>query len=244
MRMLPSAIFFVAPLLCACAMQNEASVSAADLDPILVSQAGNPANNNLNYVGLVLNDSERKCGAFLNGLTLTENGVNTGLDMANTVFSALGTAFTPLAIVHAMTAGATITGGWRTAINADIYGKATAGTFSHAIQSTYYTDLNSYVGTLGKMSQLTASMEVAKIRSIHNECSLEAARATIDAALQPSGATQTGAEGSKPSAPAVQPPPAPAPPPFAAVRPPGRAISPAEVTANPETTGVTPGHRP
>jgi len=40
-------------------------------------------------------------------------------------FSALGTAFTPISTVHALTAGASITSGWKTAVDSDIYAKLT-----------------------------------------------------------------------------------------------------------------------
>src|SRR5438445_2098246 len=81
-------------------------------------------------IGAIINDSEEKCANFLNGLVLAENSVNTGFDMATTLFTALATAFTPLATVHALTAAGTISSGWRTAINSNIYAKATIGNYA------------------------------------------------------------------------------------------------------------------
>lgn len=170
--------------------QNNFTVSANELDPALISNDAlqNASNNTKTYVGLIVNNSESKCSKFVNGLVLASNTTNTGLDMMTTVFSALGTAFTPVATIHALTASATISSGWKTAINSDIYAKATIANYAQAIQATYYTDLGSYMTALTTMpdAQVIASLEVAKIRSIHKECSLASAQATISATLTPS----------------------------------------------------------
>src|SRR5665213_2432202 len=177
--------------------QNNFMVSADDLDPSLVGTdaLSNTANNTKTYVGLIVNDSELKCSKFLNGLVLAENTSNVGLDMSTTVLSALATAFTPLATIHALTAGATITSGWKTAIDSDIYAKATIANYAQAIQTTYYTDLATYTTALTNMdpTKVVASLESAKLRSIHKECSLAAAQSSVSAALQsPSPSPQQG----------------------------------------------------
>jgi len=183
---------------------------------------GNPATPKKDYLGLVVNESEFACGKFVNGLVLSETGVDTGLDLLTTVFTALGTAFTPLATVHALTAAGSISSGWKTAIDADIYAKASIANYAQAIQGSYYADVKSYLDNLTKSDEtaLVPSVEVAKIRSIHKECSLASAQATIATTLQPS----------TPSAPAAAPQPAAnaaAPPP-----PPGAVT----------TQAVVPGH--
>lgn len=185
--------------------QSRFGVSAASLDPALVSNAvmANPAsylgsnapttNLTKNYLGLVVKDSEQKCGQFVNGLVLAETTTNTGLDMITTVFSALATAFTPVNTIHALTAGATISSGWKTAINSDIYQKATIGNYAQAIQASYYTDIGNYVSALSIASNdtLIPSIEVSKIEAIHKECSLASAQSTISSTLQASTTTTT-----------------------------------------------------
>lgn len=173
---------------------NSFMVSADPLDPNLTSTAAllDPKNNTKNYIGVIVNDSELKCGKFMNGLVLAENGVNTGLDIGTTIFSALATAFSPLATVHALTAGATISSGSKTALDADIYAKATIGNYDQAIQSTYYKSIADYLNTLTNSTQeITLSIEVDKIRTIHKECSLASAQASISSTLQSSPASQS-----------------------------------------------------
>jgi hypothetical protein len=166
-------------------------------------QVPNPQNTQKNpnkvYLGTVVNESEYFCGKFLNGLVLAENSSNVGLDVLTTVFSALGTAFTPIATIHALTAAVSISSGTKTAIDSDIYARATIGNYAQAIQSSYYADMKTYVDELTTANEddLIPSIEVSKIRTIHKECSLASAQATISATLQssPTGtstiATQT-----------------------------------------------------
>jgi hypothetical protein len=122
---------------------NSYSVSAKEIDPDLIGQGQSLTfkDGTKAYVGTVLYDSQKKCEKFVNGLVLSETTVNSGLDMTTTVLSALATAFTPLSTVHALTAGATVASGWRTAINSNIYAKLTIANYAQAIEASYYTDL-------------------------------------------------------------------------------------------------------
>jgi hypothetical protein len=74
-----------------------------------------------------------------------------------------------------LTAGATITSGSKTALNADIYQKETAPIIVKAIEDTYYKDYTDYVYKLSGETEVVTSLEVAKIRAIHRECALDAA---------------------------------------------------------------------
>jgi hypothetical protein len=144
------------------------------------------ANPHKTYLGGVVNESEYFCGKFLNGLVLAENTTNVGLDIMTTVFTALGTAFTPLATVHALTAAGSISSGTKTAISSDIYARATIANYAQAIQASYYSDMKIYVDALTAANDdsLVPSIEVSKIRTIHKECSLASAQATISSTLQ------------------------------------------------------------
>jgi len=159
--------------------------------PVTPSYAVTPGARK-NYIGLVVNESEHFCAKFVNGLVLAETGTNTALDALTTVFTALGTAFTPIATVHALTAAGSISSGWKTAIDSDIYAKATIANYAQAIQSTYYSDLQTYLDALSGMQEadIVPSIEVAKIRSIHKECSLASAQAAVAASLKPGASSQ------------------------------------------------------
>jgi hypothetical protein len=167
-----------------------ASQQPVNLTPS-VSSNPTPVFGKKDYLGFVASRSQDKCADFLTSLVVASNATHLGLDMIGTVFSALGTAFTPLATVHALTAGATIAGGWRTAIDADIYAKLAVQNLVQAIQSTYYKDMGSYVDALAKQydSDLTVTAELTKIQTIHGECTLASAEGSITASLKPGAQT-------------------------------------------------------
>jgi hypothetical protein len=73
-----------------------------------------------------ITDSYQKCEAYKRRLLYGNRVSNLGFDILTTIFSALGTAFTPVETVHALTAAATISSGTKTAIDADIYQNVTA----------------------------------------------------------------------------------------------------------------------
>jgi hypothetical protein len=170
----------------ACQLGNDAGAAE--------STVTNPASPNKERLGLIINESEHKCGEFLNGLVLAANSSHLGLDGLSTVFGALGTVFTPLSTVHGLTAAGAITSGWRADIDSDIYAKAAVASYAQAIQSTYYADLKTYMDGLASQNDtdIILSMEIAKLRTIHKECGLASAQAAIAATLQP-GAAGIGA---------------------------------------------------
>ena len=112
------------------------------------------ARPNAQLIARLVNESEFYCGAFVNRLVLSSIGVNTNLDLATTVLSALSTAFTPLATVHALTAATTITSGWKTAIDSDLFAQASIANYAQAIDATYYADMNGYVTKLAAVGTI------------------------------------------------------------------------------------------
>lgn len=173
----------------------------ADFQSAASSALGDTLRSKREYLGFVANESERLCGDFVQELIVAANGTNTGLDMTTTVFSALGTAFTPLSTVHAMTAGSTITSGWKTAIDSDVYAKLTIQNLVQAIQGTYYKDMGNYLDhlTTKNESNIIVTSELGRIRVIHSECTLASAEGTITASLSPN----TGTAGNAPTRSAV-----------------------------------------
>ncbi len=137
-------------------------------------------------VGSIAVDSQARCDAFLSRLALAQSSSDTGLDFLSTIL-ALGTAFTPISTVHGLTAAATITGGWKSALDSDMYAKATIANYSQAVQTTYGKDIAGYIDKLSAVdaTRVVVSLEYAKIQSIHAECSLASAQAAIAASLKP-----------------------------------------------------------
>jgi hypothetical protein len=177
--------------------QSIRSIAAQELDlqAAGLPQAGQTVDPGQikDQIGTLVNQSEQKCARFLNGLVLFETSTNTSLDITTTILSALGTAFTPINTVHALTAASSISSGTKTALDADIYAKASIANFSQAIQSTYYSDMGKYVDSLSTADPNTLiwPIQVYKIETIHRECALAPAEASITAALQPTAAQPT-----------------------------------------------------
>lgn len=145
-------------------------------------------------VWAVVADSQKKCTDFVDGLVAAETGTDTGLDMGSTLLSTLGSTLKDSDISHGLSGAAAITGGWKTAIDSDFFAKASVANFAQAIKSTYDKDM----GALGdKLTADNGTIDygsmVAQINSIHAECSLASAQATIAATLK--GTTPANDEG-------------------------------------------------
>lgn len=151
--------------------------------PVTLSAAGSGGFEK-EYLGLVLIDSGTKCQEFVDRLSTAQRGVDTSFDILSTILSALATAFTPLNTVHALTAGATISTGTKSAITSDIYAKATASLIIQQINNTYYTNIDAYrkeiLNTDSK--SIVPALEVSRIQSIHRQCSLDSAIASLSQA--------------------------------------------------------------
>jgi hypothetical protein len=71
------------------------------------------------YALAVLLDSEKKCHTFINGMVIAENTVNTTGDITATILSGLASVFS------------------KSAVNANIYAKASVANFQTALQQSY-----------------------------------------------------------------------------------------------------------
>jgi len=131
------------------------------------------------YLGYVLLDSGRKCQAFADRLSVAQRGVDTSFDILTGILSALATALTPIATIHALTAAATISSGTKTAIDANVYAKATAALILQEINRTYYLHINNYRNEILATQDIVPTIEVSRIEAIHRECSLDFAVASL-----------------------------------------------------------------
>jgi uncharacterized repeat protein (TIGR01451 family) len=167
--------------------QRVLDVSAAPLKVTVVQiqDAGTATGGKREFLGMVVNDSLQSCSEFLNRLTLEQQTINASGDIATTVFSALATVFTPMSTVHGLTGAATIASGSKTSLMNALYAKASISNFSSALQQTYARDIAKYIVGLDDLdeSKIIVSNEVARIRSIHIECTLAQAEATVTSTL-------------------------------------------------------------
>jgi hypothetical protein len=134
-----------------------------------------------NFLARVVVDSESKCLAFLNGVIIAENSVNTTGDVVSTALTAAATVLKPITAVHGLTAGATLATGTKTAVNANIYAKASIANFQTALEKSYFKSISDYLTALPNLkgSGFLVTAEVAKLESIHATCTLAAAESSI-----------------------------------------------------------------
>ena len=171
-------------------------LAAPELMPVPPDDPKNPDHpSSLDKVHALVQDSQTKCARFVNSMFVEQAGTGFGLDIASTASSALATVFSPLAVVHSLTAASTIFGGARTSLSAEYLNSLTISHISQAIQSTYTVAMAKYINDLPKdeTSTINPYVERSTILSIHNACSLAAAEGTIGSTLQPSGIGQTPA---------------------------------------------------
>jgi hypothetical protein len=172
------------------------SVAAAPLDvkpADIAAQSATTATlpDRVAYLSSVVSDSMTKCNTFSDKLVLAEASVDTAGDVMATIASALGTVFVQTATIHAFTAASTMITGSKTAVDSDVFAKATVPALGTALKQTYFTDIANYNDGLANLTQPGASFdvgsEVNKIQAIHAECSLAAAEATVNQTLQQAG---------------------------------------------------------
>jgi hypothetical protein len=121
------------------------------------------------------------------------------------ILSALATAISPLSTVHDLTAAATISTGTKTAIDADIYAKATAALILQ-INNTYYVHIDDYRKELidRDTAAVIPSLEVTSIDAIHRQCSLDYAIASLSQSGAAAAATIGAISGAAAGASAAQ----------------------------------------
>jgi hypothetical protein len=181
------------------------SAQSADTVQITLSPA-TAAGHEKEYLGYVLIDSGQKCQAFADRLSVAQRGVDTSFDILTVILSALATAITPLSTVHGLTAAATISTGTKTAIDADIYAKATAALILQEIKNTYYVHIDDYRKELidRDTAAVIPSLEVSSIDAIHRQCSLDYAIASLSQSGAAAAATIGAISGAAAGASAAQ----------------------------------------
>ncbi|UXU85619.1 hypothetical protein [Burkholderia sp. S-53] len=156
--------------------------------------------SNFQAVNLLVQDSESRCADFVNSLFSQMAGSGFAFDVLGTISSALATVFTPLTVVHSLTAGSTVFGAAKTGISANYLNTLSISHVAQSIQSTYQADIQKYIGYLNGLDQngrqnIDVYAERSVILSYHNECSLAWAEGTISVALQPPQSEQSTGSG-------------------------------------------------
>lgn len=149
------------------------------------------------YLGSLIIDSYRKCNKFVNQLVRYQAGVNTTGDIVTTILSGIATTVSPIGVSHALSAASTIVGGTKTAIDADLWAKATGANFAQAINSTYYVKMAKYADLLPDLdlAKFVVTNEIGRLIAIHNQCAVAPAETTIQTALSPPSAGTQGTSG-------------------------------------------------
>jgi hypothetical protein len=173
-------------------------------EPLSITAASvNDATDKKLFLGSAATDSVRKCTAFLNRLVVTQNSVNTVGDVSALTLSGLATVLKSINTVHALTASSALVTGSKSAINSNIYAEASISTFQMALQRTYYKAMTDYVDDLDKASDtaINIGVELSRIETIHSNCSLSAARSSIEATIGAKGKKESN-EPDQPGTPA------------------------------------------
>jgi hypothetical protein len=126
-----------------------------------------------------INDSYAKCEAYKRRLLYGSRVSNLGFDVLTTIFSALGSVFTPVETVHAFTAATTISSGTKTAIDADIYQNATAPLMVQAIATTYDGPMDTLHEQILRADENATNYDYGSVLRVHNRCSLTEALVSV-----------------------------------------------------------------
>ena len=134
----------------------------------------------ITYVVLEAFSSMSKCKELLDRQGIVSRGIDADLDLVTTVLTALATAFTPVQTIHALTAAALITSGWKTALDSDLYAKKTADIIATQIDASYFGAMVTYVNDFAtraslKNAAIYPQLEFLKIALIHRQCSIDLA---------------------------------------------------------------------
>jgi hypothetical protein len=147
----------------------------------------------------LVQDSQRKCAAFVNSLFAETAGTSLALDVLSTGTSAVAAIVNPLSTAHALSAASTILGATRTSITANYLNTLSLANISQAILGSYNDSLTDYINHLAVIpnpSQINIYLERSKILNIHKKCALAAAQSTISNTLQ-GGSTTDPTQGLK-----------------------------------------------
>src|ERR1700733_5065397 len=145
-------------------------------------------DNSLEKVHDLVQDSQTKCGLFVDSMFANTARNNTLLDVIGTALSAAATAVTPLNAVHILSAGSTLASGTKTSVSTNYLNGVAVSHITQAIQSTYSADIAKYLAYLDTIKDpagVDVYIERSRILSYHNECSLPSADGSIASALQP-----------------------------------------------------------
>jgi hypothetical protein len=168
----------VAVLLSGCSvLPQKYRLAAADL-----SDAPNPRpDDQSKAVHLLVQESQKKCSAFLNSMFAETAGSGVVLNTLGTAASALATVFTATAVTHSLSAASTIFTGTKSSISSEYLNALTISHVTQAIQTNYSADIQKYLVVLNAKppEKIDYYAERDYIQSYHNECSLASAEGTL-----------------------------------------------------------------
>lgn len=122
---------------------TQGATGAAPLEtPTNMTQAINEAGSKKQFLLNEITISYNNCEDYKRLLLLSSRSSNLTFDVLTTIFGALGTVFTPISTVHALTAATSISSGTKASLDADVYQNATAPLMVQAIQQTYNVQMD------------------------------------------------------------------------------------------------------
>jgi len=135
------------------------------------------------FVSAALSDSRTKCQNFISLFTGSQSAENTGFDVTAIILSGLASVFTPANTVRALAAASTAVQGTKAAVDSDLYQQMTMLLLVQQINSTYYSEIDSYSKNFppSNLSAFSASNALQTIQGYHKDCSIPFAAASISA---------------------------------------------------------------
>ena len=156
---------------------DDYAAPAAGAAPLDMKAYTNAPNDRTGVIDAI-NTSELNCVRYKRSLIVVQKSSNGFFDVLTTLLAGLATAFTPIATVHALTAGATISSGAKGAIDTNFYQGETVSFVIAAIQKTYDVQMVKLLATVDSEKGTTVNESIADVQRINTLCSLSEALAS------------------------------------------------------------------
>jgi len=136
----------------------------------------------------LVQDSVGRCSQFVTAIFGRIAATNAGLDILSLALSTIAGITVPIRDAHILSAGSAIATGAKTSIDTQYLGTLQISHIIQTIQSSYYPHMADYVAGLNSRVQrdqyINFNAERANILSIHAQCSIPVAEASMSATLK------------------------------------------------------------
>lgn len=157
-----------------------------------------PSNEQIAYLGAVINDSAVKCDHLLRVIGTVSRGIDTDLNIITTIATALATAFTPIGTIHALAAVGSVSSGIRGTLFSGLYGERTSAIIAAQIRTSYIQEMRRYTDDLDRRidgnRRFRVAVEVNHIMAIHQQCRVDTALDSLQTKAGSSGGSASGGQ--------------------------------------------------